>query len=117
MVTTPDIQKAIQQLEVKWNDSSARNGLFGNILKTVNIKNIRAINTEIDLAFPVTVISGTNGSGKTTVLQICSTAYSKNIGGKYYTLGYWIKSALTGETPAIQEQAEIIFSSGMEVQP
>lgn len=110
MVTTPDIQNAIQQLEVKWNDPSARNGLFGNILKTVNIKNIRAINTEIDLAFPVTVISGTNGSGKTTVLQICSTAYSKNVGGKYYTLGYWIKAGLTGETPAIQEPAEIIFS-------
>lgn len=110
MVTTPDIQKAIQQLEDKWNNPSARNGLFGNILKTVNIKNIRAINTEIDLAFPVTVISGTNGSGKTTVLQICSTAYSKNVGGRYYTLGYWIKAGLTGETPAIQEPAEIIFS-------
>jgi predicted ATP-dependent endonuclease of OLD family len=110
VVTTPDIQKAIQQLEDKWNNPSARNGLFGNILKTVNIKNIRAINTEIDLAFPVTVISGTNGSGKTTVLQICSTAYSKNVGGKYYTLGYWIKTGFTGETPAIQEPAEITFS-------
>jgi hypothetical protein len=51
VVTTPDIQQQIQQLEAKWNDPSAKKGLFGNILKTVNIKNIRAINTEIELAW------------------------------------------------------------------
>ncbi len=39
MVTASDIQHAIQQLEDKWNNSSAKKGLFGNILKTVNIKN------------------------------------------------------------------------------
>lgn len=37
MTKMQDIQNEIQQLEEKWNDATARDGLFGNILKTVKI--------------------------------------------------------------------------------
>jgi len=117
MVTLNEIKDQVQKLNEKWDDPTARKGLFGNILKTVIIKNIRGIDSTFDLNWPVTVISGTNGSGKTTLLQICSTAYSKvtskkpvKSGGRFFTLGHWIRAGLTGETPAITESAKVTFT-------
>ncbi len=110
MVTTNDIETAIKKINDKWNNLSAREGLFGNILKTVDLNNIRGmVNMNIQFTWPVTVIGGTNGSGKTTILQICSTAYSKNKGGRYHTLGSWIRAGLSEETPAIKNPATVKF--------
>lgn len=110
MATAQDIQNEVQLLEEKWNNPPARDGLFGNILKTVTIQNIRAVDATIEFTWPITAIGGTNGSGKTTILQICSTAYSKNVGGRYFSLGNWIRTGLREETPAIKEPAEVTFS-------
>ncbi|PSR18277.1 hypothetical protein C8255_08330 [filamentous cyanobacterium CCP3] len=110
MVSQEDIQKEIELIDEKWENLSARNGLFGNLLRSVSIANIRSIDETIEFTWPVTVIGGSNGSGKTTVLQICSTAYSQEKGGRYYKLGDWIRNALLGETPAVQGNADVSFS-------
>ncbi len=110
MIPQEDIEKEIELIDEKWGNPSARDGLFGNILKSVSINNIRSINGIIEFTWPVTVIGGCNGSGKTTILQICSTAYSQEKGGRYYKLGDWIRNALIGETPAVRENASVSFS-------
>jgi len=110
MATKQDIESVIQKLDEKWSNPPARDGLFGNALKSVTVKNVRATDTTVEFTWPVTVIGGTNGSGKTTVLQACSSAYVKEVGGRYFKLGDWIRGALAGETPAIKDPARISYS-------
>lgn len=51
---------------------------FGPVVRCLNINGFRGINDlTIPLEFPVVAISGLNGSGKSTVGQICLNAYKK----------------------------------------
>jgi ABC-type branched-subunit amino acid transport system ATPase component len=73
------------------------------------VKNVRAMDTTVEFTWPITVIGGMNGSGKTTLLQACSSTYVKEVGGRYFKLGEWIRGALVGETPAIKDPAKISY--------
>lgn len=78
MASTSDIQAEIQKIDEKWGNPTARNGLFGNILKSLSIKKIRHMDAHVEFSWPITAIAGTNGSGKTTILQLCSAAYKQD---------------------------------------
>jgi predicted ATPase len=110
VANTAQIDNEIAKINEKWANPGARNGLFGNIMKSIEITCVRGISEKIEFSWPVTAIAGTNGSGKTTVLQLCSAAYVGEQGGRNYKLGDWIRSALGGETPAFNEDSSISFS-------
>lgn len=110
MATNQDIVQAIASLEEKWNNPPARNGLFGDILKSIEVENIRGLNVSLEFTWPVTAIGGVNGAGKTTLIQIASCAYVKDVGGRYYKLGDWIRNALEGESPAVNPPAHVAFT-------
>lgn len=47
---------------------------------------------------------------KTTLLQLCSSAYVKEKGGRVYKIGEWVRSALQDETPAVDAGSSVSFS-------
>lgn len=110
MATPQDIADAIEEIDEIWSTPVARNGRFGNIIKSVQIGEIRGISNTLEFLWPVTAIAGSNGSGKTTILQLCSTAYAKPQGGRNYKIGEWIRTALEEETPAFGERSFVNFS-------
>ncbi len=110
MATAQDIQEEIQKISEKWENPNARNGLWGNILKSITIKKIRGMDAGLEFSWPITVIAGTNGSGKTTILQLCSAAYLQAEGGRHYKIGEWIRSAIGNETPAFSDKSSVAFS-------
>ncbi|PJZ57232.1 ATP-dependent nuclease [Leptospira barantonii] len=110
MANAQNISKAIKDIDDVFLNPPARNGLYGNILKSVSIENVRGIKEKIEFNWPVSVIAGINGSGKTTFLQMCSTAYVKEQGGRHFKVGDWIRGALKGETSAIDLPAKVGFT-------
>jgi predicted ATPase len=63
-------------LEQIWNQLRAKKPQFPQFLESVRIQNLRGIeNLPINLSFPVTVVAGPNGCGKSTVLFACACAY------------------------------------------
>ena len=110
MATDQDIAAAIQRVNELWGNPPARKGRFGNVLKSVSVSNVRQMTVALEFTWPLTAIGGVNGSGKSTVLQICSSAYSKEKGGRHYKIGDWIRGALPGETPAIGNNATISYT-------
>jgi predicted ATPase len=92
-------------------ESASANTAFGNVLRSVTINEVRGFSAAVELQWPVVAVGGANGSGKTTVLQAASAAYSEaGRGSRHYKLGRWIGPALQGETPAIGGNALIQYS-------
>jgi predicted ATPase len=110
MATVADFSKEIGEISKVWGNPAARNGLFGNILKSVQIQAVRGMTANLEFTWPVTAIAGTNGSGKTTVLQLCSAAYVKTGGGRNYKIGEWVRNALKDESPAFGDRSSVAFS-------
>lgn len=110
MANQEQINSEITRINEKWTNANARNGLFGNILKSVTVQKVRGLSVDIEFSWPVTAIAGTNGSGKTTLLQLCSAAYIGQQGGRIYKIGDWVRAALGEETPAFNEQSSVSFS-------
>lgn len=110
MATAADISKEIEEISKVWSNPPARNGLFGNILKSVQVQDVRGMTANLEFTWPVTALAGTNGSGKTTVLQLCSAAYVKPGGGRNYKIGEWVRNALKDESPAFGDQSSVTFS-------
>lgn len=110
MANQTDIATAISRINDKWSIPKARNGHFGNVLKSLTIHKVRGVTETIEFSWPVTAIAGTNGSGKTTLLQLCSVAYVKGTGGRAYKLGDWVRNALGNETPAFDEASYVNFA-------
>lgn len=110
MATAADMSKEIEEVSKVWENPAARNGLFGNLLKSVQVSGVRGITSNLEFTWPVTAIAGTNGSGKTTILQLCSTAYIKPDGGRNYKIGEWVRNALKDESPAFSDQSSVAFS-------
>jgi len=104
------ISSEVTRINEKWDNPQARDGLFGNILKSVTINRVRDLTAKIEFSWPITAIAGTNGSGKTTVLQLCSAAYIGQQGGRIYKIGDWVRSALGDETPAFSDDSSVTFS-------
>lgn len=69
-----DPKKELQKLFSK----KTRYSNFGAAIAHITIKGFRGIdNLSIDLESPITAISGLNGTGKSTVAQLCTSAYKK----------------------------------------
>lgn len=110
MASQADIDKEVDEISKKLESPDVRNGLFGNMLKSVHVHAVRGMTVGLEFSWPVTALAGTNGSGKTTLLQLCSAAYVKPEGGRNYKIGDWIRNALAGETPAFGEGSSVAFS-------
>lgn len=69
-----DIAKKLKSKYVEKN----RYANFGACLRKVHIDGFRGINSiDLELDFPITVVSGLNGAGKSTVGQLGICAYKK----------------------------------------
>ncbi|MGQ5525511.1 ATP-dependent nuclease [Chitinimonas sp. PSY-7] len=110
MASQEQISLLIDRINDKWDNPQARNGLFRNMLKSISIEGIRGISACIEFTWPITAIAGTNGSGKTTFLQLCSAAYVSYEGKRQYKIGDWVRSALAEKTPAFGETSSVQFS-------
>lgn len=110
MASQADIDKEVDEIAKKLVSPDVRNGLFGNMLKSVHVQAVRGMTVSLEFSWPVTALAGTNGSGKTTLLQLCSAAYVKPKGGRNYKIGDWVRNALVGETPAFGEGSSVAFS-------
>lgn len=112
MATQQDVNQAIQAIDEVWANPPARNGLFGNALRSVSVDGIRGLSLDVELSWPVIAIGGINGCGKTTLLQLCSAAYTKHgTGRRHFTLGRWIGPSMDAihETPPISENASVSY--------
>lgn len=110
MATKEQIEAAIARIDDIWGNAPARDGRFGNILRSVGIHGVRGISMNLEIPWPVVGIAGANGSGKTTLLQICSAAFVKpGSEVRNYKLGDWVRGALGNETPAVSERASVSF--------
>src|SRR5690554_2696296 len=66
-----------KQLEQKFSDQN-RYQNFGAVTRRITINGFRGIDgLSVDLNYPVVAISGLNGSGKSTIGQICLSGYKK----------------------------------------
>ena len=64
------------ELEATWNVLRARKGERRFHLDEVQVRNFRGIKQlRVELRYPVSVLAGPNGCGKTTVLMACACAY------------------------------------------
>ena len=62
---------------------------FGGIIKTMTINGFRGLtNLKLDFEYPITAISGTNGSGKSTIGQLAICAYKQPQTTKKYARRY-----------------------------
>ncbi|WP_207000869.1 ATP-dependent nuclease [Trinickia mobilis] len=110
MLTDEEIIEEVSRLDRIWENPNNRNDVFGNTLKAIEVTGIRGLNTSIEFSWPVVAIAGVNGTGKTTLLQIASTAYSRSVGGRYFKLGEWIRNELRGDTPPVARDARVTYS-------
>ena len=59
-----------------WAQLRAKKPQLKQFLESIRVRNLRGISDlQINLVYPVTVIAGTNGAGKSTVLFACACAY------------------------------------------
>ncbi|MEB5557757.1 AAA family ATPase, partial [Vibrio cholerae] len=67
----------VKKLQLKYVEKN-RYANFGPCLRKVHIDGFRGINSiDLELDFPITVVSGLNGAGKSTVGQLAICAYKK----------------------------------------
>lgn len=59
-----------------WDQLRAKKPQMAQFLESVQIKNLRGIkDLQVNFSYPVTVVAGPNGCGKSTVLFACACAY------------------------------------------
>ena len=62
---------------------------FGPVIKSMTIDGFRGLlNVKLDFEYPITAISGTNGSGKSTIGQLAVCAYKQPRTNKKYARRY-----------------------------
>ena len=65
-----------RNLHQVWDQLRAKKAQMPQFLESVQIQNLRGIRElKVKFAYPVTVIAGPNGCGKSTVLFACACAY------------------------------------------
>lgn len=71
------MQDKKRQLQLLF-DKNSKYSNFGPILSRVKVKGFRGIEEiEINFESPITAISGLNGTGKSTIAQLCACGYKK----------------------------------------
>ena len=107
-----DVNEAVAAIDEVWGNPPARNGRYGNALRAIEVHGIRGLDLSMEFSWPVVAIGGINGSGKTTVLQLCSAAYTRHeSGARHFTLGRWVGQSIVAvdEAPMIQEDAHLLY--------
>lgn len=65
-----------RNLHQVWDQLRAKKAQMSKFLESVHIRHLRGIeNLQVSFGYPVTVIAGPNGCGKSTVLFACACAY------------------------------------------
>lgn len=104
-----DIAKKLQS---KYSERS-RYSNFGPCLRKVHIDGFRGINSiDLELDYPVTVVSGLNGAGKSTLGQLAICAYKKPSTSVDYKRQY-IKDFFpisSADPKPISDAAKVIYS-------
>lgn len=66
-----------RNLRQVWDQLRASKSRMPKFLESVHVRNLRGIrDLKVKLAYPVTVVAGPNGCGKSTVLFACACAYN-----------------------------------------
>lgn len=119
MPTSNEINREIEGIDLAWRPEAARRGRYGNVIRRFHATGVRGIrDIALNFEWPVTVIAGTNGSGKTTILQLCSAAYQNpNGGGRNYRIGEWVRHALGAQSPVYGDVASVEFHFEGEAGP
>lgn len=99
-------------LEKKFQPHSRYNN-FGTFIRSIRVDGFRGIqDLEIPFEFPVTAISGLNGSGKSTIGQICLSGYKETVAPsgykRFYVRDFFPASA--ADPDPFTETASVIFS-------
>ncbi|WP_375584259.1 ATP-dependent endonuclease [Cyclobacterium xiamenense] len=95
-------------------------GNFGAFIKKISINGFRGMDKlDFEIEFPITAISGTNGSGKSTIGQIAACGYRKpatdRIYKRHYVKDFFPKSVHLDPTP-FTDSANIIFNYATNTQ-
>ena len=83
---------------------------FGACIGSIEIDGIRGVSCKIAFDYPVTAITGMNGSGKTTVGQLLLCAYNKRLGSEFsqYSIGDFFRSSLADRT-LFDDNASVLY--------
>ena len=102
----------VKKLKQQYSDKN-RYSNFGPCLRKVHIDGFRGIESiDIDLEFPVTVVSGLNGAGKSTIGQLAICAYKKPSSSVDYKRLY-VKDFFPispADPKPISDEAKVIYS-------
>lgn len=80
--------KLVSKLLSQWK-SENRYKNFGSCLRSIRIQGFRGLSdVSINVNFPITAVSGLNGTGKSTIGQISVCAYKKPVGAQKYNRYY-----------------------------
>jgi predicted ATPase len=78
----------------KMFDPAQREKSFGNMITRMTVRGVRCHrNTVIDFQYPITALTGVNGTGKSTLLQLAAVAY-RNDGHPYYIGDFMVHGTL-----------------------
>jgi len=82
---------------------------FGNIIRKMVVRGVRChADTVINILNPITAISGLNGTGKSTLLQLAASAYRSDSGRHFSVSDFIVRGALDA-TP-FREDATIEYT-------
>ena len=97
-----------KNLTQAWNDLRAKKPHMNHFLDSIRIFNLRGIgNLPVSFNYPVSVIAGTNGTGKSTVLLGCACAYDiPKETRNYYTPGILFPRFRSRFNPKFSDVAE-----------
>lgn len=98
-----------KKLSIQW-ESRNRYGNFGPVLCKYTIKGFRGItDLTLDLEFPITALSGLNGTGKSTFCQLASCGYrkSENSDKRFYVRDFFPVSP--ADPAPFTDDASIIY--------
>ena len=102
----------VRALEKKFQPDSRYNN-FGTFIRSIRVDGFRGIqDLEIPFEFPVIAISGLNGSGKSTIGQICLSGYKETVAQsgykRFYVRDFFPASA--ADPDPFTKTASVIFS-------
>ena len=83
---------------------------FGACIGSIEIDGIRGVSCKIEFDYPVTAITGMNGSGKTTIGQLLLCAYNRRPGTKFsqYSIGDFFRSSLADRI-LFEDDASVLY--------
>lgn len=83
---------------------------FGEFICSVKVRGIRGVSCEVSFDYPVTAITGMNGSGKTTIAQLLLCGYNRLPDSELsqYSIGDFFRASLADNT-LFGDNASVIY--------